>query len=151
MTVTTCFQVIALRGNHPPAPTCLRLELSSIPVGPCRLSSASRSRRRSEEGVSIPNFHQASDRCWLPISYYFRSTRVSLCKLVCFKDSSRWGKCQWKFRKKQHRLTVCERVQYTHHKTLLGGGALSLCLTSRKTGISVVISVKIERNSTRER
>jgi len=31
------------------------------------------------EGVSIPNFHQASDRCWLPISYYFRSTRVSLC------------------------------------------------------------------------
>jgi hypothetical protein len=53
--------------------------------------------------------------------------------------------------KKQRRLTVCERVQYTHHKTLLRGGALSLCLTSGKTGISIVISVKIERNSTRER
>src|SRR5712691_9491878 len=49
MTVTTFFLVIALRGNRPPAPTCLRLELSFIPVGPCRLSSASRSRRRSEK------------------------------------------------------------------------------------------------------
>ena len=39
-------------------------------------------RPAAHEGVlsraSIPNFHSVSDRCWSPISYFVRSTRVSL-------------------------------------------------------------------------
>ena len=53
-----------------------------------RLSSVSRSRRRFEKEGSIPNFHSVSDRCWVPLSYSVRSTRVSVYDFVCIKHTS---------------------------------------------------------------
>ena len=101
--------VIALRGNHPPVPTCLVQKIAGRPLAPIHLANAAAqlpygSGEMQGEGsplhfsivatcegflrsaahecvlrrVSIPNFHSVSDRCWSPISYFIRSTRVSL-------------------------------------------------------------------------
>ena len=68
--------VVMLRGNHPPVPTCL------VQKKPDLFSSKGFLRPAAHECVlrcvSIPNFHSVSDRCWSPISYFVRSTRVSL-------------------------------------------------------------------------
>jgi hypothetical protein len=79
--------VIALRGNHPPVPTCLVQKIAGRPQGsPLHFSIVATCesflRPAAHEcvlrRVSIPNFHSVSDRCWSPISYFIRSTRVSL-------------------------------------------------------------------------
>src|SRR2546421_11017475 len=75
--------VVVPRGNHPPVPTCRCARYACS-----RLSSVSRSRRRFEKEGSIPNFHSVSDRCWVPLSYSVRSTRVSVYDFVCIKHAS---------------------------------------------------------------
>src|SRR6266566_584642 len=78
--------VVVLRGNHPPVPTCLCP--GTLLYACSRLSSVSRSRRRSEGGFPIPIFHSLSDRCRCPPSYFVRSTRVSVLNFVCVKHTS---------------------------------------------------------------
>src|SRR5258707_7682962 len=65
--VTTFFTVIVLRGNRPPGPTYL------CPGGSLKARSQVANnflRPAAHEGVlrglTIPNFHSASDRCWEP-------------------------------------------------------------------------------------
>jgi len=60
-------------------PTCSYLPCLELPGSPKLAFFGQPLTRAFWESTSIPNFHQASDRCWLPISYSARSTRVSLC------------------------------------------------------------------------
>lgn len=65
-----------------------------LPLTKEKLSSASRSRRGSEEAYTCQALTSFPARCRSPSSYYLRSTRDSLYSLAIVKDSSRRENCQ---------------------------------------------------------
>ncbi len=99
------FPVILLRGNHPPAPTCLALFRTCMRCPERRLSSVSRSRMRSESRI-----HSELPLCFGSLSaanlilcsinagqsVYPGTDRCAQCFIV-IKDSSRFVKCQSSF------------------------------------------------------
>src|SRR5450631_2700731 len=44
--------------------------------------------------MTIPTFHHVPDRCWVPSSYYVRSSRVRLSISCCTKNTSIRKGCQ---------------------------------------------------------
>lgn len=64
------FSSYAPRGNHPPDLLTARTRQAIFFGQPLT--------KAFEKCISVPNFHSASDRCWLPLLYFFRSTRVRL-------------------------------------------------------------------------
>jgi hypothetical protein len=53
------------------------------------------------EGWTIPNFHSLSDRCWEPHPVLCSLNAGQLVINLLFKDTSRWGKSQPAFSKRQ--------------------------------------------------
>lgn len=49
-----------------------------------------------EKCLAVPNFHSPSDRCWLLLLYFFRSTRDRLSiSVTVIYDTGQPTKCQW--------------------------------------------------------
>ena len=89
------FTVIVLRGNRPPVPTYL------CPTGSLKARSQMANdflRPAAHEGVlrglTIPNFHSASDRCWEPHLVLCSLNAGQLVINLLLKDSSRQTKSQ---------------------------------------------------------